>query len=104
MRLFPQSVLAILALASIAPGAMGQETARIAKEDFRYDGKDFAYWQTFLRTELKPERRLDTRGTEVFANELFWGRLVDLVVLSSRGGVELMNTEGGVLLSARVIS
>src|SRR5262245_61994396 len=29
------------------------------REDLRYDGKPFAYWETFPRTELKAERRIE---------------------------------------------
>jgi hypothetical protein len=29
------------------------------REELRYDGKPFAYWETFMRTELKAERRID---------------------------------------------
>jgi HEAT repeat protein len=32
---------------------------RVKKEDFRYDGKPFSYWQSYLLTELKAERRID---------------------------------------------
>ncbi len=28
-------------------------------KELRYDGKPFAYWQTYCRTELKPERRIE---------------------------------------------
>jgi HEAT repeat protein len=29
------------------------------RDELRYDGKPFAYWEAFPRTELKPERRID---------------------------------------------
>ena len=28
-------------------------------DELRYDGKPFSYWETYPRTELKPERRID---------------------------------------------
>src|SRR5262249_19643231 len=31
-----------------------------ANEDVRYDGKPFSYWQSYWRTELKAERRIET--------------------------------------------
>jgi HEAT repeat protein len=42
------------------PGAPPEDRPPPAKkEDFRYDGKNFDYWGTCLRTELKAERRLE---------------------------------------------
>ena len=35
------------------------QTPKVAKEDLRYDGKDFAYWQNYWRTELKTEWRIE---------------------------------------------
>jgi hypothetical protein len=37
----------------------GDADAPAAKEAMRYDGKPFAYWRDYLRTELKDERRAE---------------------------------------------
>jgi hypothetical protein len=41
-------------------GAVKSSKKEIKKEDFRYDGKPFSYWQSYWKTELKAERRIDT--------------------------------------------
>ncbi len=33
--------------------------AQVDREKFRYDGKPFAYWNEYLKIELKPERRIE---------------------------------------------
>jgi hypothetical protein len=35
------------------------EPFETGREAMHYDGKPFAYWQTYCRTELKPERRIE---------------------------------------------
>lgn len=45
-------------LLAIGP-ATAQVADKVAKEDLRYDGKDFAYWKNYWRTELKAERRIE---------------------------------------------
>jgi hypothetical protein len=49
-------VLGVAALTS--PRATAQQPA-VSKEDLRYDGKTFGYWQTYWRTELKAELRVE---------------------------------------------
>jgi len=40
-------------------GSATNTKKQIKKEDFRYDGKPFSYWQSYWKTELKAERRID---------------------------------------------
>jgi len=67
----PSSIGRLLILAAAASGlALGlnssdsradqpEKPKTIAKEDLRYEGKDFDEWRSYLRTELKPERRAE---------------------------------------------
>jgi hypothetical protein len=65
-------VLGVSVLTS--PWATAQQPA-VSKEDLRYDGKTFGYWQTYWRTELKPELRVEAIralaafGTNGYAEE-----------------------------------
>jgi hypothetical protein len=77
----PLSVVRFLALGVVF--ALSTQTLPLAaaqaiatkKEDFRWDGKPFSYWQSYWRTELKPERRAETMralgafGTRGYAEE-----------------------------------
>ncbi len=38
---------------------LGLQAADADKDALRYDGKPFAYWETYMRTELKSERRIE---------------------------------------------
>ncbi len=58
------------------PSAKRDEPApAVKKEDLRYDGKPFSYWQHYGRTELKAERRIEflramaAFGTNGYAEE-----------------------------------
>lgn len=72
------SFLGLLYCALFVTAAYGQAPASpvkkpatpapVTREDRRYDGKPFDYWQQYLRTELKAERRLDAvRAMSKFA-------------------------------------
>src|SRR5260370_1804339 len=50
-------LLAVTALLASRVDADGPEPAK--KEDLGYDGKPFSYWQSYAKTELKAERRID---------------------------------------------
>jgi hypothetical protein len=49
----------VLGMAAIAAPLATAQPPAVNKEDLRYDGKTFAYWQTYLHTELKAELRVE---------------------------------------------
>jgi RNA polymerase sigma factor (sigma-70 family) len=59
-----------------APVAKNEEAAAVRRERLRYGGKDFTHWSDVLRTELKPEARLEALkalrafGTNGYAQEV----------------------------------
>jgi RNA polymerase sigma factor (sigma-70 family) len=67
---------AALAKEEETPTAKGDEAPAVRRERLRYDGKDFTHWSDVLRTELKPEARLEALkalrafGTNGYAQEV----------------------------------
>jgi hypothetical protein len=64
--ILPFVLLALLLVGRPGPEAIlaGEDAApqpmpTVAKEDLRYDGKPFSYWEFYAQTELKAERRID---------------------------------------------
>jgi HEAT repeat protein len=59
-RIFALVIVLITGWFSLPILAAGDDALPpIDKKDLRYDGKDFAYWQSYLMTELKEERQLE---------------------------------------------
>ena len=77
-------LLATLLLPYAASSAWAQAKAD-ARDDLRYGDQPFSYWESFPRTELKPERRIDAlRAMAAFGSSGYAKEAAAVIVGVSR--------------------